>query len=269
MRKFNNQMNNTFADLLLSRTSVPYYREQQNAYPMLSDQDQAIREKAKDIWVYLRESAGSQALGFSDDWKYRRFYFSQGVRVALLTKTGLADERQATDLIRMVYPQNPVWQRVNPNCHPDLGLMMHTLPHPADKLHLAAITCRAMFVALRSWDCFNSVLVSGGWPWIRGYSSAYARMIYTVMTLLFAAYECLTFVDTGIWRDRILALAGKLVGDPSGQMIIHRVRKTTYLRDPKVGVPTALEARAPPMVCSAFITSSCMNIPLLQLGHIN
>jgi hypothetical protein len=88
------------------------------------------------------------------------------------------------------------------------------------------------------------MLVQGGWPWLRQYSRAYARVVYTVMVLIFAAIESYTLADEGMMRTRLLALAGKLVGSVDGSPTLWRVRKSPYLKGPKLNVPSKLEGQA-------------------------
>ena len=238
-RKLGNSINNSFAETFLSRTSVPYYRDQSSAYPLVAMADQAVTTKVKDIWVHLRESAGSLNRSVSEDWRFRQYYFSKAVRVELLQLSGLADLPTSAHLLSIVYPQIPFWQRVNPPTHPDLGASLHSLPHPQDKIRIVALACRCTFVAHRSWDCFNNVLISSAWPWLKGYSRAYARMIYTAMLLIFAAFETYTFDDTLEMRERLIALAGKLVGLAPGQLG-YRVRSSAYLRGQRAAIPLSI-----------------------------
>lgn len=59
-------------------------------------------------------------------------------------------------------------------------------------------------------------------------------MIYTVMVLIFAAFENYQFNDRAEMCARVLALAGKLVGNPAGGPSRWTVRKSVYLKGPKV-----------------------------------
>jgi hypothetical protein len=246
LNKLNNALANACAEMFLSRTSAPYYHGEPDAYPFLAPNDAGVTSKAMDIWVYLRESSGSLNHSFSQDFKNFQYYWSLPVRVALLIESGLLDEVNASNVMKKVYPHGvyvPLFQRGNPSIQSGLGAQLHTLGDPADKLHLAAIACRGVFSGLFTWDRFNSVLVQGGWPWIRQYSRGYAKMIYTVMVLIFAAVENYELRDMEEMRMRILALAGKLVGNPSGGPSPWRVRKSVYLQGPKVTVSPRYEAQ--------------------------
>lgn len=247
LNKAKNSLANACAEIFLSRTSIPYYHGEPSAYPFLAPNDADVTSKAKDVWVYLRESSGSLSDSTSHNFTKFKHYFSVPVRVALLVESGLLNQENASRVMKKVYPHGlyvPIVQHGNPSIQSDLGAHLHTLGHPEDKLHLAAIACRGVFSALFTWNRFNSVLVQGGWPWLRQYSRAYAKMIYTVMVLMFAAIENYDMNDMVATRTRILALAGKLVGSQSGDRSQWTVRKSVYLRGPKVTIPARPEAKA-------------------------
>lgn len=239
INKSNNAIANACAELFLSRTSAPFYHGEPSCYPFLAPNEKEITSRTKDVWVYLRESSGSLKQSSSQDFKDLKQYYSVAVRVDLLVESGLVDRTNAPVVVKKVYPHGlyvPLFQRGNPSIQPGLGSELHTLGDPGDKLHLAAIACRGAFSGLFTWDRFNNTLVQGGWPWLRQYSRAYAKMIYTAMVLLFAAIENYDLGDMDGTRWRILALAGKLVGNPSGGPSPWRVRKGVYLKCPKITV---------------------------------
>jgi hypothetical protein len=209
--------------------------------------------------VYLRESSGSLNHGIVDDFKNMIHYFSVPVRVALFVESGLVDQANGNTIMRRVYPHGiyvPIFQRGNPGIQAGLGALLHALGDPADKLHLAAMACRGVFSGLFTWDRFNTALVQGGWLWLRQYSRAYAKIIYTVMVLIFAAIENYELRDMDAMRGRILSLAGKPVGNPLGGPSPWQVRKGIYLKGPNVIIPVSLEAHAsvrdtiPPVVAN-------------------
>ena len=94
-----------------------------------------------------------------------------------------------------------------------------------------------MFTALFGWNQMNTFLVQGGWPYLRQYPRAYARVVFTVMILIFAAVESYNIGDMNTMNVRVLALAGKLVGDPGKPFNYWKVRKSPYLRGPKLAIP--------------------------------
>jgi hypothetical protein len=191
------------------------------------------------------------------------------VRVALLVESGLLDQENASRVMKKVYPHGlhvPIVQRGNPGIQSDLGAHVHTLGHPEGELHLAAIACRGVFSALFTWNRFNSFLVQGGWPWLRQYSRAYA-MIYTVMVLMFAAIENYNMNNMVVTRTRILALAGKLVGSQSGDRSQWTVRKSVYLRGPKVTIPAGPEAKAIVSVSRAITGTDTDRLNAEWLGN--
>jgi len=244
LNKSSRSIANACAEIFLSRTSAPFYHGEPNCYPFLAPNEKDVTSRAKDIWVYLRESAGSLNRSMSEDYKFMSHYFSVPVRVDLFVKTGLVDQFQASNMIKKAYPHGayiPLFQRGNPTIQPGLGAELHTLGDPADKLQLAAVACRGAFSGLFTWDRFSSVLVQGGWPWLRQYSKAYAKMIYTVMVLIFAAIENYEIGDMDAMRMRIIALAGKLVGNPAGGPSPWRVRKSVSLRGPKIAARARLQ----------------------------
>lgn len=247
VNQLTNAIANTCANVFLSRTSAPFYYGEPSAYPFIEQNDAAISSRVKDIWAYLRESSGSLNNGIMADIKNLMHYFSVPVRVALFVESGLVEQANGETFVRKVYPHGvyvPIFQRGNPGTQAGLGASLHTLGDPADKLHLAAMACRGAFSGLFTWDRFNTALVQGGWPWLRQYSRAYARMIYTVMVLIFAAIECYKLDDMDAMRERILSLAGKLVGNPSRGPSPWRIRKAIYLTGPKVTMPVSSVAYA-------------------------
>ena len=246
INKSTNSLSNACAEIFLSRTSAPFYHGEPNAYPFLSSNEKQVTSRAKDLWTYMRESSGSLQRSVKEDYNFMRHYFSVPVRVELFVKSGLVNERDASNMISKVYPHGitiPVFQRGNPAIQTGLGVELHALGDPGDKLQLAAIACRGAFHAAFTWDRFNSVLVQGGWPWLRGYSKAYAKMVYTVMVLIFAAFENYQFNDRAEMHTRILALAGKLVGNPAGGHSPWTVRRSVYLKGPKVTARARLHPR--------------------------
>jgi hypothetical protein len=64
------------------------------------------------------------------------------------------------------------------------------------------------------------------------------------MVLIFAAVENYNLGDMAAMRMRILALAGKLVGNPNGGVSPWRVRASVYLTGPKVAARARLQPLA-------------------------
>jgi hypothetical protein len=247
LNKSNNALANTWSDVFLSRTSAPYYHGERNAYPFVSENDQQISSSVKDIWVYLRESSGTLNRSISDDWSAFKHYHSVPVRIELFAKSSLVNHTQAESVIKNVYPHGvlvPVFQRGNPSTLTGLGSLLHEMKPPEDKLHVAAMACRGTFQGLLTWYRFNAMLIQGGWPWLRQYSRAYARVVYTAMVLIFAAIESYTVEDMAAMRTRLLALAGKLVGGIDGGPSGWKVRKSPYLKGPKLAIPLRVEGPA-------------------------
>ena len=78
-----------------------------------------------------------------------KYYFSVPVRVELFEQTGLAGPSMASTMIKKVYPHGvtiPVFQRGNPQIQTGLGVELHAMGDPKDKLQLAAIACRGAFM---------------------------------------------------------------------------------------------------------------------------
>jgi hypothetical protein len=244
LNKSNNKIANSCAELFLSRTSLPYYYGEQTAYPVVEEIDKQISAKVKDVWVYLRNSSGSLNHSMSDDFWRIKLYNSMPVRIELFGRGMLVDDFQASTLLQQVYPNKlviPALQGSNPRIQPGLGASLHEMKNSEDKLLVAALACRGTFSALLTWNHFNTMLVQGGWPWLRQYSRAYARMVYTVMVLIFAAIENYDFHDVEAMRMRLLSLAGKLVGGPMGQLSPWKVRQSPYLKEEKLTIPLRVE----------------------------
>jgi hypothetical protein len=260
INKSNNIISNSCAELFLSRTSTPYYYGEQNAYPYVTEVEQKVSARVKDVWVYLRNSSGSLSHSMSDDFKRIHYYNSLPVRVDLFLKSRLVDYGQANDILRRVYPNKlflPALQGSNPSLQPGLGALLHEMQNQEDKLIVAGVACRATFSGLLTWNHFNSMLVQGGWPWLRQYSRAYARMVYTVMVLIFAAIENYVFNDVEAMGSRLLALAGKLVGGPVGGPSPWKVRQSPYMKEVKLIIPVRIERLAivGNDICKSYIVS--------------
>jgi hypothetical protein len=149
LNKSTNAIANACANAFLSRTSIPYYHGEQNAYPFQSPTEKSITSKAKDVWVYLRESSGSINHSLSRDFSRNKEYFSVPVRVNLLVESGLLDRASAAGVMKKIYPYGvlvPGFQRGNPKIQSGFGSELHTLGDPADRIHLAAIACRGAFL---------------------------------------------------------------------------------------------------------------------------
>jgi hypothetical protein len=245
--KAKNSLANTCADTFLSRTSRPYYHGEMSAYPIHSANDKEISSRLKDVWVYLRPSGGSANQSWGELFSQPYKYASPSVRVDLLVKSGLMGVDDAKAVMKKIYSRGallPVLsQRGVPNISGGFGAELHGLAHPADKINLAAVAGIATFSGLFTWERFNGVLVEGGWPWLRQYSRAYARTIYTAMVLIFAAIETNHLADLDKMRERLISLAGKLVGDPANPRSHWRVRKSAYLQKGKVSIPGSLDAQ--------------------------
>jgi hypothetical protein len=80
-------------------------------------------------------------------------------------------------------------------------------------------------------------------------------MVYTVMVLIFTVIENYELGDTEAICGRIIALAGKLIGHPDKGASPWKVRKSVYLRDPKVILSGPIESRARPNQEPAFKSS--------------
>lgn len=268
INSFSNGLTNFFAEAFLSRTSAPFYHGEPNAYPLVMENEKAITDRLKDAWVYLRESSGTINASTSSNFKYLKAYYSPSVRVDLFVEVGMTDPARAAAIIKRVYPHGlyvPVVQRGNPRIEPGLGAALHGMQDPDDKVHVAALACRGAFQALFTWDRFNTMLVQGGWPWLRQYSRAYAKVIYTAMVLLFAGAENYVMNDMNSVRSRILLLAAKLVGNPIGGMSPWKIRHSSYLKGPKVVLPPVITVSAS---VSLVILSPGSLIPLHDLSCV-
>lgn len=184
---------------------------------------------------------------FSDDFKAIKQYHAVSVCVHCLPNLGLLTSCKLHIFIKRGYPHGltvPVSQRGNLSALPGLGSLLHEMRDPEDRLHVAALACRGTFQRLFTWDRLNTMLVQGGWAWLRQYSKAYARVIYTAMVLIFAAIESYTLDDMAAMRTRLLALAGKLVVGPNGSPSPWKVRKSPYLKGPTLTIPLKIEGPA-------------------------
>ena len=184
-----------------------------------------------------------------DNFRLHHQYFHVSHRVDLLAESGVTSAANAKVVMEKVYPLNafsvPGFHRGNPRVHHDLGSDLHQMGDPADKIHLCAVACRGAFSGLFTWSRFNAVLVQGGWPWLRGYSRAYARTIYTAMVLIFVAIECYILEDMDVMRIRLLSLAAKLIGNPEEGKTAWRIRQGAYLKGEKISVPAISSTNIP------------------------
>lgn len=249
LNKSGTAISNACAEIFLGRSSIPFYHGQQNAYPIQISNEKKVTSKCKDVWVYLRESSGSAHLSYVDNFKLHYQYFHVSHRIDLLAESGITNAADAKVIMKKIYPLSafsvPGFHRGNPRVHHNLGSELHQMGDPADKIHLCAVACRGAFSGLFTWSRFNAVLIQGGWPWLRRYSRAYARTIYTAMVLIFVAIECYNLEDLDVMRTRLLSLAAKLVGSPDEGMTTWRVRQGAYLKGEKISVPTIPSANAP------------------------
>jgi hypothetical protein len=83
LNKAKNSLANVCAEIFLSRTSIPYYHGEPSAYPFLASNDADVTSKAKDVWVYLRESSGSLSDTTSHNFtKFKALLFCSCARCA-------------------------------------------------------------------------------------------------------------------------------------------------------------------------------------------
>ncbi|KAH8693406.1 hypothetical protein GQ44DRAFT_733897 [Phaeosphaeriaceae sp. PMI808] len=246
LNRFNNTIANFCAELFLNRTASPFYHDEVNAYPFKVPNDKTVSDHVKDIWVYMRGSSGTVTASFSDDFRKQKIYNSVAVRINLFVQSGLADQTTAAIIFKQVYPKTLAsFFAFSPNFKTGLGADIHGAQHPDDKIYVAAMACRGLFSAIFSWNQMNTFLVQGGWPWLRQYPRAYARLVFTVMMLLFAAVECYHITDINSVRTRLLSLAGKLVGNPNiSQPNYWKVRKSPHLKGKKITIPSGNPATA-------------------------
>ena len=233
----------------MGRSSIPFYHGEQSAYPIQMPNKKQLTSKRKDVWAYLRESSDSANLSFMDNFRLHHQYFHVSRRVDLLADSGITSEADAKAIMEIVYPLSafsvPGFHRGNPRVHHNLGSDLHQMEDPADKIQLCAVACRGAFSGLFTWSRFNAVLVQGGWPWLRRYSRAYARTIYTAMVIIFVVIECYILEDMDVMRTCLLSLAAKLIGNPEEGKPAWRVRQGAYLKGEKISGTAMPSTNAP------------------------
>jgi hypothetical protein len=244
---------NTSIDLLQYRTSSPHSHEASNACTFIVTSDRENSSNVNEIWDYLRPCSSS------NNSKILRYYRSISVRTELLTRAQLADQSQAMELMKIVYPLGkyvPLLQNTNPPVATGLGMALHDMEDGEEKLFVVAMACRGTFAGAETWAHLHTMLVEGGWPWLRGYSPAYAKMVYTVMALIFSGIENYQFDDMLAMKARLLGLAGKLVGAPPGfpGFSPWRMMKSPCLKGRRLTIPMTISVRIPNIITRLFLT---------------
>lgn len=197
------------AEMFQNRTSTPHFLEDPNMYPARAPGDELLYREINAAKYRFHRPQSTSNKSIRGNMAHIGDYSSKADAVAMLSKARVVEafliSRSSSTVTtdqQAMWSQDPenllsyVWgskwiglrgRTLAPREH--LGRELHSWSEDEAALLLIAVALYGNRLGMQGWRHFNLVLVQGGWPWLVGYTKAYAKSVWIVLISFFSAVE--------------------------------------------------------------------------------